>query len=167
MLTTTCGICQGVPPTAPTPIRGLIEDGLAGRMVAQVGIHSYANSAAYRSYCVEAGIGIWTMEDVDDRGAPAIVAEALASIDAERVYLDVDIDVLDRSVAPGCPGARPGGMTVRQLAAGVRLAVRDPRVVAADFVEVDPERDPDGLTLDALATVFLAAVTGFAERRVA
>ena len=39
-------------PTNGTPIRGLIEeDELPGANVVQIGIHSFANSAAYRGYC--------------------------------------------------------------------------------------------------------------------
>lgn len=154
-------------PTNGTPIRGLIEDGLPGDHVAQVGIHSFANSLPYRRWCDTQGIAVSTMTDVDTWGVEDVVSLALDHLAsrAELIYVDVDIDVLDRTSAPGCPGARPGGMTVRQLALAARIAARHPRVVAMDFVEVDPARDPDGLTLDALATVFLAACAGYAERR--
>lgn len=153
-------------PTNGTPVRGLIEDGLPGDRVSQVGIHSFANSLPYRRWCDERGIQVATMAEVEERGVDAVVGESLDRLarGGRRVYVDVDVDVLDRAFAPGCPGARPGGMTVRQLARATRLAARHPSVVAIDFVEVDPDRDPDGLTLDALATVFLAACAGFAER---
>lgn len=153
-------------PTNGTPIRGLIEDGLPGDHVAQVGIHSFANSLPYRRWCDDQGIAISTMSEVDTWGIEDVTGLALDHLAsrAARIFVDVDVDVLDRTAAPGCPGARPGGMTVRQLALAARLAARHPSVVAMDFVEVDPSRDPDGLTLDALATVFLSACTGYAER---
>lgn len=151
-------------PSNGTPIRGLIEDGLPGRHVTQLGIHSFANSAAYRRYCDQQGISVVTMADIDRTGIGSAVEDALANISTRRIHVDVDIDVLDRAFAPACPGSRPGGMTVRQLAAAVRMVVADERVTSVDFVELDPDRDIDGLTLDALATVFLAAVSGFAER---
>jgi arginase family enzyme len=34
-----------------------------------------------------------------------------------------------------------------------------------DFVEVDPDRDRDGITLMNMATAFLAFVSGMAERK--
>ena len=72
--------------------------------------------------------------------------------------------MLDRAFAPGCPGARPGGMTPRQLAAAARLAGAHPSVVAADFVEVDATADVAEITLQSLATVFLAFAAGVASR---
>lgn len=154
-------------PSNGTPVRGLIEDGLIGEHVIQVGIHSFANSYEYRRYCNQKGVGICTVTQVEELGIDAVVTEALDILGArcEVIYVDVDLDVLDRAFAPGCPGSRPGGLTVRQLARGVEIAAGHPKVAAMDFVEVDPEVDPDGLTLDAAATVFLSAVAGFAELR--
>ncbi len=155
-------------PTNGTPVRGLIEeDGLLGRNVAQIGIHSFANSFEYRSYCEESGISVITNDQVETEGIGPIVDKALTHL-AERcdvVHVDVDIDVLDRSVAPACPGARPGGLGVRDLAEAVRRAARHPKVTAIDFVEVDAEADPDGITLDVMAHLMLAAAAGYAERR--
>lgn len=154
-------------PANGTPIRGLIEeDGLLGEHVVQVGLHSFANSLPYRRWCETQGITVYTMDTVEAWGIEDVVGTALDALDrdCEVIYVDVDVDVLDRAFAPGCPGARPGGMRVRDLAAGVRMCGAHPKVAAMDFVEVDPTRDHDGLTLDALATVFLAAVAGFAAR---
>lgn len=153
-------------PTNGTPIRGLIEEeGLPGTNVAQVGIHSFANSAAYRAWCGEQGIGVFTMGDVDERGIEAVVGEALSRLDhCDRIYVDVDVDVLDVAFAPGCPGGRPGGMTVRDLSRGVYLCAAEPKVVAMDFVEVDPESDPSNRTIDAMAHLFLTAAAGLRSR---
>jgi arginase family enzyme len=153
--------------TNGNPIRGLIdEDGLPGTNVTQIGIHSFANSAEYRSYCEEFGIEVVTIADVEAAGISEVVSLALSSMAArcDSIYIDVDIDVLDRVFAPACPGARPGGMTVRDLAEGVRRCARHPKVVAMDFVEVDAAADQDGLTLDAMAHLMLSAVAGYAER---
>jgi arginase family enzyme len=153
-------------PRNGTPIRGLIEDGLPGANVAQIGIHSFANSATYRSFCDDAGITIYTMEEVDRRGVVAVVDDALHRLAgrAGRIYVDFDIDVLDRVHAPGCPGSRPGGMTPRQLAAAARRCGTHPGVLAADFVEVDADADRDRLTLMQLANTFLAFVSGLSIR---
>jgi formiminoglutamase len=154
-------------PTNGTPVRGLIdEDGLPGENVAQIGIHSFANSAEYRAYCDEQGITVLTVDDVSQRGIGSVVEDALTvvAVKTDAVHVDVDIDVLDRAYAPGCPGARPGGLTVRDLAEGVRRCARNPKVASIDLVEVDPEADRDGLTLDAMAHLMLSAVAGYAER---
>ncbi|MGH8874544.1 MAG: arginase family protein, partial [Acidimicrobiia bacterium] len=153
-------------PTNGTPIRGLIEDGLPDGRVAQVGILSFANSAEYRSYCDQHGLSVFTMVEVDAWGAEETVSAALDALtrEVDRVYVDVDLDVLDRAFAPGCPGARPGGMTPRQLAAACFTAGLHPKVRGADFVEVDASVDPSGLTVLNLATAFLAFAAGVAQR---
>lgn len=153
-------------PTNGTPIRGLIEvEGLPGRNVAQIGIHSFANSAVYRAWCESQGVGVYTMSDVEEMGIDASVDDALARLaHCDRVYVDVDVDVLDVVFAPGCPGARPGGMTVRDLARGVYLCAADPRVVAMDLVEVDPEADSTNRTIDVMAHLFLTSAAGLASR---
>lgn len=154
-------------PSNGNPIRGLIENhGLDGRNVVQIGIHSFANSAEYREYCDDAGITTVTVEQVGKIGMRAAVDVALSQLSArcESIYVDVDLDVLDQSQAPACPGARPGGLTVRQLADGVSRCGAHHSVTAMDFVEVDPTHDRDHLTLDTTAHLLLSAVAGYAFR---
>lgn len=154
-------------PTNGTPVRGLIEEhGLPGANVVQIGIHSFANSAEYRSYCDEAGVTSVTVDQVETMGMAAAVDSALEQLSAScsAVYVDVDVDVLDRVFAPACPGARPGGLTVRQLAQGVARCAAHPSVRAMDFVEVDPTIDIAHQTVDVMAHLLLTAVAGFATR---
>lgn len=154
-------------PANGTPIRGLIdEEGLPGVNVSQIGIHSFANSAIYRAYCDENGINVITVGEVRSRGMTEVLTaevERLATY-CKVIYIDVDVDVLDVAYAPGCPGARPGGLSVRELADGVRAAAGHAIVRAIDFVEVDSEADTNGLTLDAMAHLVLSACAGFTER---
>jgi formiminoglutamase len=148
------------------PIRGLLEAGLPGRNVIQVGIHSFANSRAYRRWAEDQGIRVVTMPEVEDRGIAAVVREALEDLAgrSDAIHVDVDVDVLDRAFAPGCPGSRPGGMTPRQLATAARVAGAHPAVVSADLVEVDVTRDVAEVTVMAMATAFLAFASGVASR---
>ncbi|HUG32168.1 MAG TPA: agmatinase family protein [Acidimicrobiia bacterium] len=154
-------------PNNGTPVRGLIEEhGLPGANVVQIGIHSFANSAHYRAYCEEAEITTLTVSQVDQIGMPAAVDIALSRLSAscEVIYVDVDIDVLDRAFAPACPGARPGGLTVRQLAEGVARCAAHPAVRAMDLVEVDPTADIAHQTVDVMAHLLLTAAAGLAGR---
>ncbi|MCI0543542.1 MAG: agmatinase family protein [Actinobacteria bacterium] len=153
-------------PTNGTPIRGLIEmEGLPGRNVAQVGIHSFANSVPYRAYCLEKGVGVFTVSDVERRGIEEVLYEVFRRLEhCDRIHVDVDLDVLDRCFAPGCPGARPGGLTTRQLAEGVWWCATRPRVISFDFVEVDPDLDQGHQTLDVMAHLMLTAAAGYVAR---
>jgi formimidoylglutamase len=158
----------GSGPTNGTPIRGLVEDGLPTGRVAQVGIHSFANSAAYRGYCDDHNIEIFTMADIDTAGTVTVVSTALDFLAAnvDWIYVDFDIDVLDSAFAPGCPGSRPGGMSPRQLAIAAFFCGAHAKVGAADFVEVDPSRDRDDITMLNLANTFLSFAAGLTMRGV-
>jgi formiminoglutamase len=153
-------------PSNGAPIRWLLDQGLPGDQVVQVGIHGHANSRAYRRLCDDAGIRVVTVDEVERRGIEVVVTEALDHLAArtDAVHVDLDIDVLDRAFAPGCPGARPGGLTPRQLTAGAHLAGTHPAVRTFDLVEVDPSADVAGVTLMATAATFLAVATGVATR---
>ena len=154
-------------PTNGNPVRGLIEEhGLPGHNVVQIGIHSFSNSAAYRAYTQEVGITSVTVGQIEEIGMQSAVDAALSRLSSscQRIYVDVDVDVLDRAFAPACPGSRPGGLTVRQLAAGVARCAAHPLVTAMDFVEVDPSADLAYQTTDVLAHLLLTAVAGFALR---
>ena len=153
-------------PTNGTPIRGLLEDGLGEGRVAQVGIAGFANSGPYREFCDSHGFTVVTMAEVETWGIEEAMGVALEAVAGESdwVFLDVDVDVLDQVFAPGCPGARPGGMTTRQLATATWLAGLHPKVRAADFVEVDPSTDIGGITVDAMTRAFLGFAAGLARR---
>jgi arginase len=71
-----------------------------------------------------------------------------AAIDSLRfdgpVYLSLDLDVLDPAFAPGVSHHEPGGLTVRDV---LRIVQRfTGRLVGADIVELNPSRDPSGVT---------------------
>jgi formiminoglutamase len=151
-------------PTNGSHIRGLIEeDGLPGANIAQIGIQGFSNSLQYRRYTEEAGVTVFTMEQVDRVGITATVDQALDAVaHCSAIHVDVDIDVLDRVFAPGCHGSRPGGMSVRQLAQGVARCARETKVGTIDFVEVDTKLDIDGQTLDVMAHLILTAIAGHA-----
>ncbi len=149
------------------PVRALLEDGLPGRNVVQIGIQPFANSAAHAQVAREAGITVVTADETRGRGIATVVGEALTLLDgvADAVYADLDLDVLDRAFAPACPGSRPGGLAPAELRAAARLCGRHPKVRAVDLVEVDPTRDVADVTALAAAACLLAFASGLALRR--
>ncbi|TXK14433.1 agmatinase family protein [Microbacterium saccharophilum] len=149
-----------------SPVRRLVEDGLDPRRIVQIGIADFANSAAYARRAAELGITVIPLEDVRRRQAAEVMAEALEIAGPDgAVHLDVDLDVCDRAVAPGCPASVPGGLQAAELRALVRAAARDPRVGSADIVEVDATADaPDGRTVRLAALCVLELLAGLALR---
>jgi agmatinase len=89
--------------------------------------------------------GRWaTSLDVLRRGADAVVRETVPQTDA--LYVSIDLDVLDSSVAPGHSLQEPGGLSYRQLRAILAEVARRGRVIGFDVVELNPARDPSGAT---------------------
>jgi formiminoglutamase len=81
------------------------------------------------------------------------------------VYVDLDLDVCDRSVAPGCPASLPGGLSAAEVMQAAFLAGRDERVRVLDITEVDATNDaPDGRTVRLAAMCLLEAAAGLALR---
>lgn len=153
-----------------SPVRRLVEDGLDPRRIVQLGIADFANSVAYAERAADLGITVVTMDDVRRRGAADVVAEALyvAGAGGGAVHLDIDVDVCDRSVAPGCPASVPGGLAAWELRALVRAVASDTRVHSADIAEVDATADaPDGRTVRLAALCVLELLAGKALRKVA
>ena len=149
------------------PVRALLEDGLPGDNVVQVGIQPFANSSQYAEVAYEAGIRFVLAEEVRARGVGGVVSEALQRLDrrTDAIYVDLDVDVLDRAFAPATPGSRPGGLTPADLRRAARLAGRHPKVRAVDLVEVDPTQDVADATVLATAVTLLAFAAGLASRR--
>lgn len=146
-----------------SPVRRLVEDGLDPRRIVQLGIADFANSAAYARRAQDLGITVFTLDDVRRRGIDDVVADALEIAGAAGgiVHLDIDVDVCDRAVAPGCPASVPGGLQAWELRALVRAAASDTRVRSADIVEVDATADaPDGRTVRLAALCVLELLAG-------
>jgi formiminoglutamase len=157
---TTDGLSNG------NPIRALLEDGLPGGHVTQVGIQGFANSAEYARVASEAGITVITAETARSQGVETVVAGALASLAerADAIYVDLDLDVLDRAHAPACPGSRPGGLHPADLRRAARLAGAHPKVRVVDIVEVDPTMDVADATVLMAASCLLSFAAGLAAR---
>jgi formiminoglutamase len=153
-------------PTNGTPVRALLGDGLPGSHIVQVGIQSFANSAAYAEIARSEGIRVITADEVRARGIVDVISDALDYLGgvSERIYVDFDVDVLDRMFAPATPGSRPGGLQPADLFTAARYCGANPKVVAIDIVEIDPTRDVADATVLAAARCFLSFAAGYRER---
>ncbi len=129
------------------PIRALLEDGLPGRNICQIGLAPFANTRRMHETARAEGIGAYTIGDCRSRGIVPILEEALARVaHTEAVMIDFDIDVIDRSQCPGAPGARPGGMPVDMFFEAARYLAAQPQVKLVDLTEFDPALDVSDIT---------------------
>lgn len=89
--------------------------------------------------------GRWaTTRDVLERGPADVVHETVR--DAAALYVSIDLDVLDASVAPGHSLPEPGGLGYRELRALLAEVAGRGRVIGFDVVELNPALDPSGVT---------------------
>ena len=157
---TDCGLTNG------NPIQALLEDGLDGRRISQIGLLPFANTRRMHEKAKAAGITVCTARDCRARGTAALVAEELERLAAvcDVIYVDFDIDVIDRAQLPGAPGARPGGIPVQDFFDAARLVGAHAKVRAVDLTEFDPALDLGGLSALTAARWFCELLAGFVRR---
>jgi formiminoglutamase len=152
--------------TNGNPVRALLADGLPGPHIAQIGIQPFANSPRHAEIAREAGIHVFSRDEVERRGIDAVVTESLERVGSQvdAIHVDIDVDVLDRAFAPATPGARPGGLSPLELRRAVTACGAHPKVIAADIVEVSPPDDVAEVTSMTAAQLLLAFASGVAAR---
>jgi arginase len=102
------------------------------------------------------------MYDIDERGAPAVVDEALeiATEDTDGIHVSLDMDVLDPDEAPGVGTPVRGGVTYREAHSAMEaVADRLDSVRSMEVVEVNPVLDKHNRTAE-LAVELVASALG-------
>jgi agmatinase len=118
------------------PFARVMEEGLAKRLI-QIGIRT---ATAHQLMQAERfGVEIIARESWLDLAALAI---------EPPVYLSIDLDGLDPAFAPGVSHPEAGGLSTREV---LEVIWRLPGLVGADVVELNPSRDPLGITAVAAA----------------
>jgi formiminoglutamase len=151
-----------------SPVWQLIQAGLPGENIVQIGIADFANSAEYSKRAHDNGITVISRADIRNGKISDAVAKALeiAGAGGREIYVDLDVDVCDRSVVPACPASMPGGISADELRQAAFLVGADSRVRAIDITEIDASLDtPDQRTVRLAALLVLEASAGFATRK--
>jgi len=100
------------------------------------------------------GYHIVSAREIRTRGAEAALSGVLAALRAncDMIYLSLDIDVLDTSVAPGTGNVTLGGLDGGALL-DVTALLADLPIGAVDIAEVAPRYDPSGRTAQIAARI--------------
>jgi arginase len=123
----------GNPRSHASPFARIMEERLARRLV-QVGIRTM--NAHQREQVARFGVEVVGMQGFAPERVPHV---------SGPLYISVDLDGLDPAFAPGVSHHEPGGLSVRQLLE-VLGRLEGVRVVGADVVELNPDRDLNGMT---------------------
>jgi formiminoglutamase len=152
--------------TNGNPVQALLEDGLDGARISQVGLAPFANTRRAHDKANAAGISVRTARACRDLGVAAVVSEELARLSSlcDVIYVDFDIDVIDRSQWPASPGARPGGVSVQDFFDATRVIGAHAKVRAVDLTEYDPSLEIGDLGSLTAGRWFCELLAGFEAR---
>ncbi len=109
---------------------------LAPHNMASVSRKDYEAAKAYGTHVVP-------LRRLRRQGAAASLAHLP---DGQRVYVSIDIDAFDPSIAPGTATISHGGLSYYEGKDILREIASRFDVVGVDFVEVSPPYDPSGIT---------------------
>lgn len=159
---------HGGQPSSGVQFRELLEEReeLVGDNYVQIGIRGFMNSRTYMEYAREQGITVFSGRDVRTRGIEPIVREALdiAGDGTDAVFMTVDVDCLDLSIAPGTAAPSPGGLDAWDILEGVFRVGAHEKTIGMDLVEISPPNDVEDLTSITGATILLHFCGGLASR---
>lgn len=135
------------------PFKIAVDEGLLDpKRVAQIGIRGSLYNPEMWKFSYDSGMRVMLMEEVEEKGWRAAMAEAMEFVGAGPIYVSFDIDSLDPAFAPGTGTPEAGGLTMREAQGMIRM-LAGCEIVGADMVEVSPPFDTGGLTALNGATV--------------
>jgi arginase len=108
-----------------------------------------------------AGIEVYTMRDIDERGMRSVMEEALrvAGRGTAGYHISLDMDWIDPEDAPGVGTPVRGGATYREAHLAMEIIADHGRMTSFDIVEVNPVIDEKNRTAD-LAVELAASLFG-------
>jgi len=122
-------------------VKRLVEEtNLRAESVVEVGIRTPLPSEL--EFADDVGIRIVSTVEFERLGASDVAKQVLKFLpkDVEKVYLSIDLDILDPAYAPGLTYPEPGGISTRSLLDFIH-GLKELEIVAFDVVELCPPYD--------------------------
>src|ERR1700716_1848613 len=107
----------------------------------------------------KAGIDVFTMRDIDERGMRTVMEEALriAGRGTAGYHVSLDMDWVDPEDAPGGGTPVRGGATYREAHLAMEIIADHGQMVSFEIVEVNPVIDEHNRTADLAVELALSA----------
>lgn len=113
---------------------------LRASQIVQIGIRSVDD--AEKQFVHAQGLEVFDMRSIDELGMRAVMAHALAGLDANtHLHLSFDVDFLDPDIAPGVGTAVPGGPTYREAQLCMEMIADTGLLASMDIMELNPALD--------------------------
>src|ERR1700741_4644886 len=115
--------------------------------------------AIEREHVRRAGIEVFPMRDIDERGMRAVTEEALrmAGRGTAGYHVSLDMDWVDPEDAPGVGTPVRGGATYREAHLAMEIIADHGRMLSMEIVEVNPVIDEHNQTADLAVELALSA----------
>lgn len=128
--------------------------------VCLIGTRSYEQGEA--DLLKKLNIKIFFMDEIKQRGLPAVFADAVKRVTTGTVGYGVslDIDAIDPVDAPGTGVPEPDGIPAEELCQVLTTLVEDTRLVGAEIVEFDPHHDIHQRTEKLIPELMRAMICG-------
>ncbi|MGA9851481.1 MAG: arginase [Gammaproteobacteria bacterium] len=96
----------------------------------------------------QSGVRVFTMSEIDARGAAACLEEAMRILGyaSAGIHLSYDLDGSDPSVAPGTGTPVPGGLNFRESHLVCEVLAKSGRLTSMEVVELNPILDIENRT---------------------
>ena len=136
----------GFGPRELTEVGG-VAPAIAADVVRQIGIRSVDPNE--KKLVHDAGLEIFDMRYIDERGMRRVMEEALDGLDADtHLHVSFDVDFLDPSIAPAVGTTVPGGPTYREAQLCMEMIADTGLAASLDIVELNPALDEHNRTAE-------------------
>lgn len=136
-----------IPPTHEDFLKVLIKEGLLkSQNIILIGTRNWHEKE--QLFLKQNRIKNYTMAEIAREGLHEI-CDAVMSVARQwpACYVSIDIDVVDPAFAPGTHFIEPGGLTSRELLYFLARLKNLKNLKAFDLVEINPNKDPNNLTV--------------------
>ncbi|MHA1803467.1 MAG: agmatinase [Promethearchaeota archaeon] len=114
-------------------------------------------------------IRVFPAHDISTMGLSTYINNLIRFFQTHEIshlYVSIDIDVLDPSIAPGTGFAIPGGLTYRELWHVVKKIAENFNVIGFDVVETSPNLDlPNKITCNVAAKIIIEFISFIKNRK--
>ncbi len=108
------------------------------RSMTQVGIRSLRNAKSWIEDALADGNRVINMQQFRDEKPSGIVGGIPRD---SKIYVSIDVDVLDNTLVPGCVSAEPDGMMYNELRDTLFALAEHTEIIGFDLCEVNPQLD--------------------------
>ena len=153
-------------PSSGNPFFRMIEAGLAGSDLAQVGLQRVSNTEEHETWLRLQGASLHFLEPGREGRALEAVLGALEAFGrrGRRIQATFDLDAIRAADAPGVSALAPWGLEAGHALQIAQACGACPAVASLDLMELAPALDRDGQTAKLTALLAAAFLEGRASR---